>query len=119
MKPTKTVDTYLSNCPEDAQKALKHLRALIKKEAPEAEEKISYQIPLYSINKKHLIGFAAAKNHCSIFVMNSGIFETFKKELVRHRGAKTTLHFDPKNPLPDTLVTKIIRTRVAEVTGKN
>jgi uncharacterized protein YdhG (YjbR/CyaY superfamily) len=116
MKPVKTVDDYIDQSPKHTQTALKHLRTLIKSRVPEAEEKISYQIPLYTLNKKHLIGFAAFKDHCSIFVINSSIFEDFKKELADHKGAKTTIHFDPKNPLPDSLITKIIQVRVAEVT---
>jgi hypothetical protein len=54
MKPTqtirtapKTVDDYIARFSSEVQKTLKKLRATIRKAAPRAEEKISYQIPAF------------------------------------------------------------------------
>jgi uncharacterized protein YdhG (YjbR/CyaY superfamily) len=51
-------------CPEDLQHTLVKIRAVIKESAPEAEEKISYQMPGYFLNGE-LVFFAIFKRHMS------------------------------------------------------
>jgi len=49
MEPNKvnSIDEYIANCPKEVQKKLKDLRATIKASAPDATEKISYQMPTF------------------------------------------------------------------------
>lgn len=42
-----TIDEYIAQFPEDVQQILAKIRAVIKEAAPQAEEKISYQMPAY------------------------------------------------------------------------
>jgi uncharacterized protein YdhG (YjbR/CyaY superfamily) len=64
--PAKTVDQYLASVPKEARATLENLRKTIKAAAPKATEAISYQMPMYKQNGM-VIGFAAFKDHCSIF----------------------------------------------------
>lgn len=57
----KSVDDYISRFPEDIRKILEELRSVIRKSAPKAEEKISYQIPAFVFHG-NLVYFAAYKN---------------------------------------------------------
>jgi uncharacterized protein YdhG (YjbR/CyaY superfamily) len=114
MSPSvETVDDYLASLPEKERAVLQELRQVIKSAAPEAEEVISYRIPLYK-HHGHLVGFAAFKNHCSLFVTNSAVRKEFAEELEPYEVKHTTIHFSVEEPLPATLVTKIVRWRVAE-----
>ena len=108
-----TVDDYLAALPEKERHALAKLRRAVRSAAPEAEEKISYGIPLYS-HHGHLVGFGAYKHHCSLFVTNSEVRERFAKELEPYDIRHTTIHFPVDNPLPEALVTKIVKARIAE-----
>ena len=74
-----SIDKYIANCPEEVQKKLKELRATIKAAAPEATEKISYQIPTFYL-KGNLVHFGVFKNHIGFYPTPSGI-EAFKKSL--------------------------------------
>ncbi|MDP4000408.1 MAG: DUF1801 domain-containing protein [bacterium] len=89
------------------------LRKTIRAAAPMAEEKISYNIPLYTY-RGHLVGFAAFKRHCSLFVTNSSVPKRFAKELAPFTINHTTIQFTPDNPLPAALVRKIVKVRVGE-----
>jgi len=109
----KTVDDYLAALPEKEREVLQELRRVIKSAAPEAEEAISYNIPLYR-HHGHLVGFAAFKNHCSLFVTNSEVRKRFAKELEPFEVKHTTIHFSVEKPLPSALVKKIVKARIAE-----
>ena len=112
----KTVDQYLAGVSDDQARAtLERLRQSIRSAAPEADEVISYRIPLYRYHG-HLVGFAAFKNHCALFVTNSSVMDEFKDELAGYDTAqtKTTIRFSAKKPLPAALVKKIVRHRMRE-----
>jgi uncharacterized protein YdhG (YjbR/CyaY superfamily) len=115
MKASKprTIDEYLSRVSEDKRAALQKLRKTIQSAAPKAEECISYQIPSYRQNGM-LVGFAAAANHCSFFLMSSSTIEAHKEELRGYDTSKGTIRFQPDKPLPAALVRKLVKARIAE-----
>ena len=108
-----TVDDYLAALPAKERAVLEELRRVIKSAAPEAEEVISYRIPLYK-HHGHLVGFAAFKNHCSLFVTNSAVPKKFTKELEPYQVEHTTIRFSVEKPLPAALVKNIVKSRIAE-----
>jgi uncharacterized protein YdhG (YjbR/CyaY superfamily) len=110
----KSVDEYLANTPEPARAALKHIRAVIQSVVPkETTEVISYGMPMFKFNGM-LVGYAAFKNHCSLFPTGSGVLDQFAKELKGYRTSKGTIQFPADKPLADALVKKIVRARVKE-----
>src|ERR671931_74172 len=109
----KTIDEYLATLSSDKRAALQKLRKAIKAAAPKAEECISYQIPAFRLDGKMLVWFGAATNHCSFFPGASPI-AAYKKALVKYNTSKGTIRFPPDNPLPDTLVKKLVKARIAE-----
>ena len=110
----KTVDEYIANTPEPAQSTLRHVRAVIRSAAPkEATEVISYGIPMFKYNGM-LVGYAAFKQHCSLFPTGSGVIEKFSKELKSYKTSKGTIQFPSDEPLPDALIKKIVKARVKE-----
>ena len=115
MKTTKVpdnIDEYIANFPVHIQKKLDELRAIIKKAAPEAEEKISYQMPAFNL-KGMLVYFAAYTNHIGFYPTSSGI-KTFKEELVGFKSSKGTIQFPVDKPLPEDLITRIVIFRSKE-----
>jgi len=112
--PAKTVEEYLANIPEPARSTLKHVRAVIKSVVPkETTEVISYRIPMFKY-RGMLVGYAAFAKHCSLFPTGSGVLDKFEKELKGYRTSKGTIQFPPDKPLPDALIKRIVRARVAE-----
>jgi len=109
----RTIDEYVTALSTDKRAALEKLRKTIRSAAPKAEECISYQIPAYRQNGM-LVGFAAAANHCSFYPMSSSLVMALKKELKAYDTSKGTIRFQPDNPLPASLVRKIVKARIAE-----
>ena len=107
-----SIDEYIATFPEETQKILEEVRATIKAIAPEAEEKISYQIPTFFL-KGNLIHFAAFKNHIGLYPTPSGT-EAFKRELSIYQGAKGSVRLPIDEPMPLKLISKIVKFRVAE-----
>lgn len=108
-----TVLQYIAMQPPAMKKALTQLRAVIRVAAPKAEEKISYQVPCYKLNGM-LVGFAAFKEHCSFFVMSPAVMQQYGAVLEKYSVSKGTIRFAPDKPLPKTLVTKLVKARIAE-----
>jgi uncharacterized protein YdhG (YjbR/CyaY superfamily) len=107
-----TIDEYISQFPEDVQHILVKIRAVIKESAPEAVEKISYQIPAFYLNG-NLVYFGAHRHHIGFYPTSSGI-EAFKEELSAYKGAKGSVQFPLDEPMPYELISKIVKFRVAE-----
>jgi uncharacterized protein YdhG (YjbR/CyaY superfamily) len=107
-----SIDEYIATFPEGIQKILEELRAAIKASAPDAEEKISYQMPTFAL-KGNLVHFAAYKNHIGFYPTPSGI-QAFQNELSIYEGAKGSIKFPIDQPLPLDLIRKIVEFRVAE-----
>jgi uncharacterized protein YdhG (YjbR/CyaY superfamily) len=107
-----SIDEYFVTFPEETQKILKKIRVIIKAAAPDAEEKISYQMPTFTL-KGNLVHFAAFKNHIGFYPTPTGI-EKFKKELSVYEGAKGSVQFPLDKPIPYDLISKIVKFRVKE-----
>jgi uncharacterized protein YdhG (YjbR/CyaY superfamily) len=107
-----TMDEYINTFPEDVRAILNELRQTIREAAPEAEETISYQMPTFRLNG-NLVHFAAFKNHVGFYPTPTGI-EAFQKELSPYKGAKGSVQFPIDQPLPLSLIRRIVEYRVRE-----
>ncbi len=107
---------YIEGFPLSTQKILKQVRSTIKKAAPKAEETISYGMPAFTLNG-HLVYFAGYKSHIGLYALPSG-HAAFKKELAKYKQGKGSVQFPIDEPMPSTLITKIVKFRVKENLAK-
>ncbi len=107
-----TIDEYIAGFPPEVQQLLQQMRATIKAAAPQAQEKISYQMPTFYLHG-NLVHFAAFKNHIGFYPAPQGI-EAFQAELSAYKGAKGSVQFPINQPLPLDLVRRIVEYRVGE-----
>ena len=112
----KNIDEYIAGFPGEVQTILEKIRSTIKKAAPEAQEKISYQMPTFYLNG-NLVHFAAFKNHIGFYPTPSGT-EKFQKEISAYRAGKGSIQFPLDQPIPYDLITKIVKFRVKESQAK-
>jgi uncharacterized protein YdhG (YjbR/CyaY superfamily) len=111
-----TIDEYIALFPTDVQKKLNEIRATIKAAAPDAEEKISYQMPAFTL-KGILVYFAAYKHHIGFYPTASGI-KYFKSEVADYATSKGTIQFPLDKPLPFELIHRIVTYRIQENLAK-
>jgi uncharacterized protein YdhG (YjbR/CyaY superfamily) len=113
----KTVEEYFAALPRSARSAMNKMRAAIRSVAPkDATETISYGIPAFK-HKEILVWYAAFADHYSLFPKASVIAD-FQDELKGLTISKGTIQFPADQPLPITLIKKIVRARVAQAETK-
>lgn len=113
MEATKwaTVNEYISKQPSLQKSLLKEMREIIKSVVPKAEEVISYNMPAF---KQHyvLVWYAAYKNHIGFYP--SSAIAHFKNELTPYKTSKGAIQFPVDQPLPVSLIKKIVQFKVKE-----
>lgn len=107
-----TIDEYIAQFSPEIQEILQSLRKLIREAAPEAGEKISYQMPTFTLNG-NLVHFAAFKNHIGFYPAPSGV-EAFQEKLMDYKTSKGAIQFPIDKPLPFDLIREIVTFRVSE-----
>ncbi len=110
------IDEYLKNATPSQKAMLERFRKIIKQIVPEAEEVISYGIPMFKYNETYLIYFAFFKNHMSIYPASDAMIKAIGPELAKFRTSKGTLQFTEDSPIPEPILSKIILFRLADIT---
>ena len=113
----KTIDEFIASFPKNVRNLLEELRGVIEESAPGAEETISYGIPTFDLNGRHLVHFSAYKSHVGFYPTSSGI-RAFKKELSSFKTSKGTVQFPLDKTIPFDLVKRIVKFRVKETESK-
>ena len=109
------VQAYMAATPPAARKELKKIREAILAAAPGAEEHFSYRMPGFRLNGKTLIWYAAWKTHVSIYPMTDAIRKRFAGELEGYKLSKGTIQFPLTEPIPFTLIKKLVKSRAADL----
>ncbi len=109
-----TVDDYLDAAPEPHRSTLNELRAMLASILPDAEEGISYGVPVFRVGGRAVAGYAHAKRHCSYFPHSGSVIARVEPELLEgYDWSKGTLRF-PVDQVPDeALVRRLVEIRLA------
>jgi uncharacterized protein YdhG (YjbR/CyaY superfamily) len=116
-KKAATIDGYLATVTGKRRAALDALRRTIRSAVPDAEECISYGMPAFRLGGKVVGGFAVTANGCSYYPFSGHTLDALQSDLAGYSRTKSALHFGPERPLPASLVRKLLRTRMAEMSA--
>ena len=108
----KTVSEYISTFPPTTQRLLKALRKTVKEAVPDGKEVISYNMPAIKMHGV-LVYYAGYKNHIGFYPTGSGV-AAFEKELATYEGSTGTVRFSIDQPLPLSLIRKIVTFRLKQ-----
>ncbi len=111
----KTVDEYIALLNDEQRAALERMRATIKRAAPKAEECISYGLAAFRLDGKALVAIGATRKHCAFYPMSAKTISTHRDDLKEFETSKGTIRFQPEDPLPASLVRKLVKTRIQEI----
>jgi len=106
------IDEYINQFPSDIQVILNEIRETIRKAAPEAIEKISYQMPCYYLYG-NLVYYAAYKKHIGFYPLPS-VIDAFQEELSQYKRSKGAVQFPLNQPMPLDLIRRIVQFRAVE-----
>jgi uncharacterized protein YdhG (YjbR/CyaY superfamily) len=110
------VDEYLKGLVQSKRRTLEALRETILEIVPDAEQVISYRVPAFQVGGKTVAGFAAFRNHLSYLPFSGSVLPRLSGDLEGYTRTKSALHFPIDQPLPKTLVKKLIAARLSEIT---
>lgn len=108
-KPTikyQSVDEYIDSFPSEAQNKLNEIRGIVRELFPQAEERISYQMPAFFLNG-NIIYFAGYAKHIGFYPGANGV-AAFYDEISKYKYAKGSVQFPLGEPLPVELIRRII-----------
>jgi uncharacterized protein YdhG (YjbR/CyaY superfamily) len=108
-----TIDDYIRSRPAAVQSTLEQVRQTIRRAAPCASERISYQMPTLTLNGRDLVYFAAWKRHIALYSLPAADPE-FERQLATYRGPKGTLAFPLAEPIPYGLIEHVVALRAKQ-----
>jgi uncharacterized protein YdhG (YjbR/CyaY superfamily) len=113
------VDAYLAALPAEQRDALNHVREIIARVVPDAEETISYGMPAFNRGGKFFLSYAGWKRHCSLYPLTDEFLAAHRAELEGYGRTKGSVHFTPERPLPDHVIEALARSEVARAETRN
>ncbi|HJQ11405.1 MAG TPA: DUF1801 domain-containing protein [Gemmatimonadaceae bacterium] len=113
VKSRQQVRAYIAKLPAAPRKRIKELADTIRKTAPGAVDTISYSIPAFRLNGRILVWYAAWKSHLSMYPL-SAEDRTFAAQK-GFKTAKGTVQFPLDDPLPVSLIKRLVKSRIAAV----
>ncbi len=72
-------------------------------------------MPTFKYKGRALVGYAAFKNHCSLFPYSGTFIDEHREQLEGFPTAKGTIRFTVENPLPASLVEELVRQRIGDI----
>jgi uncharacterized protein YdhG (YjbR/CyaY superfamily) len=107
---------YVAEAPPSTRPILRKIRAIVREEAPAAEERISYAMPAFFENGA-IIYFAPFTHHIGIFPPVKGD-PALEKALAKYRGPKGNLRFPLDKPMPYAIIRRVVRARLKGLRAK-
>ncbi len=112
---TAEIDDYINALDEPKRTTLLQLRNTIARLIPEADEGLSYSVPVFRIGGRPIAGFSAAENHLSYLPHSGDIIAALDPEdLGGFSATKGAVKMPTDTPLPAALVAKLIEARRRE-----
>jgi uncharacterized protein YdhG (YjbR/CyaY superfamily) len=111
-KKVSTIDEYIDDRPAEIQSLLQSVRETIHAAAPDAVEKISWQMPTFW-QGENIVHFAAFKKHIGLFPGGEAV-GVFADRLEDYKTSKGTIQFPFGKPIDHKLISDIVRWRVEQ-----
>lgn len=100
------VDEYISQYPPEIKERLLKMKSLVLKIVPDAEEKISWQMPSF-LKNGYVLQFAVQKKHIGLYPGPEAI-EVFKEKLADYKTTKGGVQLPFDKPMPYEIIEEII-----------
>ncbi len=118
MPSYETIDDYIADQSEEAQKVLQELKSIIKEAAPDATEILNYKVPSFTLvpggKRDQQIMMAAYTKFVGFYPFPTTMAE-FSEELKDFKQGIGSVQFPYNKPLPKELIIKMVKFRREEI----
>lgn len=111
---TQSIENYLSSFQGDILERLCRIQTIVREEAPDAVESISYGLLAWKMNGKPLVYTGGFTHHIGFYATPSG-HKAIADELAIYKQGKGSVQFPLDMPLPEQLIRDMVRIRVEQV----
>lgn len=108
------VDDYLSRLDQSCRDTLQEMRHRILRVIPDAEQGLSYGLPVFRVQGKPLAGLAAFRNHLSYLPHSGSVLTALGERLSGYIATQGSLHFAVGRPLPQDLIGALLQARMVQ-----
>lgn len=112
-----SVEQYLAGCDEIGRERLQAIRDVVHEVAPEAGERISYDIPAFTIDGTVFVFMAGWKQHVSMYPLPDGDADV-AAALAPYAVSKGTVKFRHRDPLPLDVVRLVVEAKLREARAR-
>jgi uncharacterized protein YdhG (YjbR/CyaY superfamily) len=105
---------HMAALPPASRRVMTSLRSLIRAAVPRAVDTYSYRIPAMRLDGRIFIWYAAWKEHCSLYPVTTALMRAYRLDPDGYELKKGTIRFPLGEPLPATLIRRIVKARAAE-----
>src|SRR5215216_7693716 len=109
------IDDYLEDLGDSQRAELERICRIVLDRVPDAEEGRSYGMPAFRYKRKPLLGFAALKDHLSLFPFSPHVVAAVKGRLAGYDLSKGTIRFTEAKPIPEDVIWEMLDLRLEEI----
>jgi uncharacterized protein YdhG (YjbR/CyaY superfamily) len=111
-----SVDEYVASLPEDVRPVMERIRDIVRSVVPDVGEKISYQMPTFTLDGLPLVHVAAWRKHIGLYPLPPMDVE-LAAAVAPYRVATDTMQLKYAHPIPYDLVERVMAAILQRRTG--
>jgi uncharacterized protein YdhG (YjbR/CyaY superfamily) len=108
-----TVEDYLATQPPEVRAVLEDVRRIAHQVVPGGEDAISYDIASLTLHGRTVVHYAGWKKHVSLYPVPEGDAD-LQRDLAPYLSGSSTLKVPLSEPLPESLVARMVEALLAE-----
>ncbi|HMP92137.1 MAG TPA: DUF1801 domain-containing protein [Phnomibacter sp.] len=112
---TAEVLQYLQGLTTEECLVLTELHQFIHSLHPLLTEGLSRGVPFFYYQGKRVVGYRSTQTHLSFFIMEGQVLQQLGPHLNGFDVSRTVIRFTTQQPLPHTLVKRMVAARLAEI----
>jgi len=115
MTDERAMDDFLDTRDPEVRAAFARIVEAAQASVPQAVQGLTYAMPALLYRNKGLVAFNEGKSFLSVYPCSGWVVEQVADQLPNHSLSKGTIRFTVDNPIPDDVLTSIIRLRRKEI----